>query len=51
MHAKRVCKDFEMKKIGEYHDLYLQNDTRLLAENVKELCLKIYHLNPAKFII
>ena len=51
MHAKRVCKDFEMKKIGEYHDLYLQNDTRLLAENVRELCLKIYHLDPAKFII
>ena len=20
-HAKRVCKDFEMKKLGEYHDL------------------------------
>ena len=23
MHAKRVCKDFEIKKLGEYHDLYL----------------------------
>ena len=20
--AKTVCKDFEMKKLGEYHDLY-----------------------------
>ena len=25
-HAKRVCKDFEIKKFGEYHDLYVQGD-------------------------
>ena len=24
MHGKRVCKDFEIKKLGEYHDLYLK---------------------------
>ena len=24
MHAKRVCKDFEVKNLGEYHDLYLR---------------------------
>ena len=23
MHVKRVCKDFEIKNVGEYHDLYL----------------------------
>ena len=23
MHAKRVCQDFEMKRLGEYHDLYV----------------------------
>ena len=22
-HAKRVCKDFETKHLGEYHDLYV----------------------------
>ena len=22
MHAKRVCKDFEIKSLGEYHDLH-----------------------------
>ena len=25
--AKRVCKDFETKKLGEYHDLYFQSST------------------------
>ena len=28
-HAKRVCKDFEIKIFGEYHDLYVQSDTLL----------------------
>ena len=30
--AKRNCKDFEVKKLGEYHDLYLKSDPLLLAE-------------------
>ena len=30
-HAKRVCKDFEVKRLGEYHDLYVQSD-ELLAD-------------------
>ena len=25
MHGKRVCKDFETKHLGEYHDLYLKS--------------------------
>ena len=52
-HTKRVCKDFEIKKLGEYHDLYVQNDTLLLAdafENFKNICLKIYEFDPAKFL-
>ena len=24
MHAKRVCKDFEMKDLGEHHDFYIK---------------------------
>ena len=31
-HKKRVCKDFEIKKLGEYHDLYAQSDTLLLVD-------------------
>ena len=53
MHAKRVCKEFEIKKLGKYHDLYLKSETLLLAnvfENFRKMCLKIYHLDPIKFL-
>ena len=23
VHAKRICKDFETKNLGEYHDLFV----------------------------
>ena len=52
VHAKKVCKDFEIKNLGEY-DLYVQSDTLLLAdvlENFRNMCLKIYELDPAKFL-
>ena len=29
--TKRVCKDFEIKILGEYYDFYVQSDTILLA--------------------
>ena len=25
-HAKRICKDFESKNLGEYNDLYLNSN-------------------------
>ena len=53
VHAKRVCKEFEIKNLGEYHDLYVQSDTLMLAdvfENFRNMCLKIYKLDPAKFL-
>ena len=53
VYTKTVCKDFEIKKLEEYHDLYVQSDTLLLAdvfENFRNMCLKIYELDPAKFI-
>ena len=32
MHAKRICKDFEIKKLGQDHDLYLKSDILLLVD-------------------
>ena len=52
MHAKRVCKDFEVKDLSEYHELYLKTDTLLLKdvfENFIKMSWKIYQLDPAKF--
>ena len=51
MHAKRVYKD--LKNLDEYNDLYLKSNTLLLAdvfENFRKMCLKIYHLDPVKFL-
>ena len=49
---KIVCKDFEIKNLGEYHDLYVQSDTLLLADvfdNFRNISLEIHELYPAKF--
>ena len=53
MHAKKVCRDCEIKNLGKYHDLYLKSDTLLLADvfgNFWKMCLKICHLDPVKFL-
>ena len=45
---KRVFKDFEMKNLGEYHDLYLKSNTLLLVPvfiNVRKISFRIYHLD------
>ena len=49
---KRIFKDFEIKNLGVYHDLYLKSDTLLLVvfKNFRKMCLKIYHLDPVKFL-
>ena len=31
-YAKRNCKDFEIKNLGEHHDLYVQCDTLLVVD-------------------
>ena len=39
--------------MGDYHDLYVQSDTLLLAdvfENFRKACIKTYELHPAHFI-
>ena len=52
VHAKRVCKDFGIKNLGESHDLYVQSNTLLLTdvfEIFRNMCLKIWELDPVKF--
>ena len=52
-HVQKVWDVFEIKNSGEYHDLYLQRDTLLLAdvfENFKNMCLEIYELDPRYFV-
>ena len=52
-HGQRVCKDFEIKNLGEYFDLYIESDTLFLAdvfENFRNMCSEIYEFDPAKFL-
>ena len=52
-HGNNVFKRFKLKHLGEYHDLYVQSDTLLLAdvfENFRNTCLKVYELVPAHFL-
>ena len=51
-HRKRICKDPKTKTLEEYHDLYVQSNTLLLAdifENFWNICLEIYELDPVRF--
>ena len=53
MHAKGDCKDFETKSLGKNQYLYIQSGNLLLAgvyEDVSNMFLKIYELDPAKFL-
>ena len=51
-HAQKVWDVFKIKNLGEYHDLYVQSDTLLLAdvyENFRNMCLNICELDPVYF--
>ena len=51
-HAQKVWDVFEINNL-EYHDLYVQSDTLLLAdvfENFRNMCLDIYGLDPTYFV-
>ena len=53
MHAQKVWDAFEIKKLGENHDLNVKSDTLLLAdafENFGKKCLEIYELDPIYFV-
>ena len=52
-HVKKVWEAFEIKNLGEYHDLYVQCNTLLLAdvfENFRDKCIEIYEFDPAHFL-
>ena len=53
VHAQKVWKVFEIKSLGECHDLYVQSDTLLLTdmfENLRNKCIEIYKLDRAHFL-
>ena len=52
-HGKRVFENLINKNLGDYHDLYVQSDTLLLAdvfEKFRNMCIKVYELDPAHFL-
>ena len=53
LHAQKVWNTFKIKNLGEYHDLYVQSDTALLAdvfEKFRYKCIEIDELDPAHFL-
>ena len=52
-HANNVFKLFILENLGDYHDLYVQSDTLLLADvfnNFRDMYIKEYELDPAHFL-
>ena len=53
MHVQKVWEVFEIRNLGENHNLYVQTDTLLLAdvfENFRNTCIEINGLDPVYFM-
>ena len=53
LHAQKVWDVFEIRNLGDYHDLYVQTDKTLLAnvfEKFRDTCIEIYGLDPSHFL-
>ena len=53
-HGNNVFNKFKLNNLGDYHDLYVQSDTLLLAdvfENFRDMCLKEYEFDAAHFLL
>ena len=51
-HGRKVWKTFDIKTMGEYHDLYLKSDVLLLAdvfESFRKTCLQYHKLDPCHY--
>ena len=51
--TQKKFKDFEIKNVAEYHEVFVQSETLLLAdvfENFRNFCLKIYEIDSACFL-
>ena len=51
-HGNNVFKIFKLENLEDYHDLYLQSDTLLLAvfQNFRDMCVKVYELDCTHFL-
>ena len=49
---KMDCKDFKIKNFGEYHNLYVQGDTFLLADvfEMFKIYVELYEVDPVSFL-
>ena len=48
-----MFEEFNLKSLGNYHDLYVQSDTLLLAdvfENFRNKCIEIYEIDSVHFL-
>ena len=48
-----MFEELKLKNLGDYHDLYIQSDTLLLAdvfENFRKKCIEIYELDLIHFL-
>ena len=53
-HACSIWREFRIRNMGEYHNLYLRTDVVLLAnvfESFRRVCLENYGLDPSPFYI
>ena len=51
-HTCSIWREFEIRNMGEYHDLYIRTDVILLAnvfESFRQACLENYRLDPSHF--